>query len=448
MKQIVQYVELSKEEWSTVDLGDQRLTDRAVKIGAKFLQNPFVSPPKMLKSPKDLKAFYRFMDSDKVSHTTLIHPHTEKAKKVISQQSVILSIQDSTTLTFKRNYEIEGLYDVGNIPGLVIHNTISVIPHNNYGIISGLLHQIINRRIPKEKRAKGNTEIKLWTESIKAVGNPSEKTTIIDVMDRGADAAEVMNCSLENQHEFILRAKYDRYVKDDEHKYLFEYAKSLQVMGQKTLKVQASNGRKKRKAKLNIAYSKITLKSPKNQQQFSPVNCNIIHVYEKDTPDSQEPLEWFLLTSLEVNTFEDAKKVIRYYTYRWIIEEFHKCLKTGFRIEQTQMKELQRIESLLGMISVSSVKLLQMRDLAKRNPNEDALKYVSGEDIKIVRAYYKTNETTQMKIGTFLRYIAQMGGFLNRKSDGNPGWQSIWEGWKFFLTLKEGVKLSKEVTYG
>lgn len=448
MKQIAQYIELSKEEWSTINLGDQRLNDRAVKIGAKFLQNPFVSPPKMLKSPKELKAFYRFMDSDKVSHTKLIHPHTKKTKKVIAQQKIILSIQDSTTLTFKRNYDIEGLYDVGNIPGLVVHNTISVIPHENYGIINGLLHQTINRRIPKERRAKGDTEIKLWTESIKAVGNPSKGQTIIDVMDRGADASEVMHCSLANEHEFILRAKYDRYVKDEEHKYLFEYAKSLQVMGRKTLKVQASNGRKKRKAKLNISYSKITLKSPKNQQQFSPVNCNIIHVYEKDTPDNQEPLEWFLLTSLEVNTFEDAKKVIQYYTYRWIIEEYHKCLKTGFRIEQTQMKELQRIESLLGMISVSSVKLLQMRDLAKQDPNEDAIKYVSGGDIKIVRAYYKINDTVHMTIGTFLRYIAQMGGFLNRKSDGNPGWQSLWEGWKFFLTLKEGVKLSKEVTYG
>ena len=118
-------------------------------------------------------------------------------------------------------------------------------------------------------------------------------------------------------------------------------------------------------------------------------------------------------------------------------------MKTGFRLEQTQLKKLQRIENLLGFIAVSSVKLLQLRDIMRNNPTADAQEYVEKEDINIVGAYYKI-ENTAMTINRFLRYIAQMGGFLNRKSDGNPGWQSIWEGWKFYLGLKEGVRLQKE----
>ena len=98
---------------------------------------------------------------------------------------------------------------------------------------------------------------------------------------------------------------------------------------------------------------------------------------------------------------------------------------------------------LLGFIAISAVKLLQLRDIVRNNPTADAKEYVEKEDINIIRAYYKI-EKKEMNIDQFLRSIAQMGGFLNRKSDGNPGWQSIWEGWKFFLGLKEGVKLQKE----
>ena len=235
MVNINEYPILAKEDWSDVDLGDKRLRDRAVKIGAEFLRNPFASLPKMLKEFKDVKAFYRFMDSNKVTHERLVSPHIDKSRTRMHDSAIMLAVQDSTTLTFKRNYDIEGLYDVGNIPGIVVHNAISVIPHPNHGIIDGLLHQIIHKRKPKKSRTKEDSEIELWTEGIECIGKPKPNTTIIDVMDRGADASEVMNCSLQNGHEFIIRAKYNRFVDDKDYKYLFEYARSLGSIGQKKM---------------------------------------------------------------------------------------------------------------------------------------------------------------------------------------------------------------------
>jgi len=443
MDTITNYSALADEDWSNVNFGDKRLNRRAIEIGVAFLRNPFVSPPKMLKEFKNIKAFYRFMDSEKVSHDKLVSPHITKARQRISNEKVILAIQDSTTMTFKRNYEIDGLYDVGNIPGLVVHNTISVIPYKTYGIIDGLLNQTILQRKPKELRTKEDNELRLWTDSITEVGKPPEKTTIVDVMDRGADALEVMHYSKNNLHEFVIRASYNRLINYEHYNSLFEFAKSLPKKGQHKLDVQGHNGKKKRVAKLNISFSEITLPAPKNKQHLNPLICNLIRVYEEKPPKDQEQLEWILLTSLEVNTLEDALLVVQYYTYRWIIEEYHKCMKTGFRIEQTQLKSLDRIESLLGFIAVSSVKLLQLRDIVRHNPDADAQSYVDREDVQIVCAYYKVKET-KMTIDRFLRYIAQMGGFLNRKSDGNPGWQSLWDGWKFFMGLKEGAKLYRE----
>ncbi len=439
------YFKLAKEDWSDVEFGDKRLNERATRISAAFMRNPFVSPPKMMKSFKATKAFYRFMDSDKVSHEKLISAHIMNSKEKLTEHKIILAIQDSMTISLDRNYEIEGLYNVGgrngnSAEGILIHNTISVIPYNDYGIIDGLLNQTIHKRKPKEERNKDNNDSVLWMRSIDAIGT-TPNTTVIDVMDRGADMQKVMNCSLEHDHEFIIRAKHNRSLEENSGDYLFDFAKRQPVAGHTSLDIQANAGRKKRTAKLNVSFSEITL--PKRWNDESKINCSIVHVFETGCADDQEPLEWFILTSLDIKTFDDALKIVKYYSFRWIIEEYHKCMKTGFRLEQTQLKKLKRIENLLGFIAVSSVKLLQLRDIVRNNPTANAQEYVEKEDVAIVGAYYKI-EKKDMTIDQFLRNIAQMGGFLNRKSDGNPGWQSIWEGWKFFLGLKEGVKLQKE----
>lgn len=441
------YFDLAKEDWQNVNFGDKRLNKRAEDIGASFLENPFVSPPKMLKKPKKTKAFYRFMNSDNITHEKLIDSHIKETCKEIDDNKIVLAIHDLTTLTFKRNYEIEGLYDVGGHQdnpslGIVVHNSISVTPHESYGTINGLLNQTIHKSKPKEQRNKENNETSLWLNGIESVGKPSKDTTIIDVMDRGADIIEVMECSLNSEHEFIIRAMYNRRLNGKKGPNLFDVTKALPIAGYKTLEIQANKGRKKRKAKLKISFSNITLPPPEKKKYIEPIECAIIHVAEVDCPDNQKPIEWFLLTSLEIKDFQGTLKIINYYSYRWIIEEYHKCMKTGFKLEQTQLHTLKRIENLLGFVAVSSVSLLKLRDIVKHNPEAKAREYVEEEDLNIVRAYYKL-EKKEMNIDQFLRYIAQMGGFLNRKSDGNPGWQSLWEGWKFFLGLKEGVRLQK-----
>jgi hypothetical protein len=393
----------------------------------------------MLKSNKKIKAFYRFMDSDKVSHDKLTSNHICQSRQRLENHPLILAIQDSTTLTFDRKYVVEGLYDVGNIPGVVVHNTISVIPLEEYGIIDGLLNQTVVHRLEKSERMHENSELQVWNESIFAVGKKAN-TTIVDVMDRGADVLEIMHYSKTHGHEFIIRAKQNRYIQDEKYGYLFDFARALPSQKEIRLTVNKSSSQKKRIATLHVAYSSVTLSTPKNNQKIKPLMCNIIRVIEINTPEKQEPIDWFLLTSLPIDSVDTALQTIKFYSYRWIIEEYHKCLKTGFRLEKTQLHTLKRIENLLGFISVSAVKLLQMRDISRHNPHADALEYVTEEDIKIVRSYYEVKEKN-MTVDRFLRYIAQMGGFMNRKSDGKPGWQSIWEGWKFFMTLKEGVHL-------
>lgn len=427
-------------DWSLVDFGDARLNERAIRIGEAFLRSPFASPPKMLRNKKDIKGFYRFMDSEKVAHEKLVRPHIIAAHQRLAGHPVVLCVQDSTTIPFDRNYEIEGLYDVGNIPGVVVHNTIGIIPYEHYGVIDGLLGQTILKRKPSAERGIDDNETRLWMDSIHSTGHPPHGTCLVDVMDRGADALEVMHCSKKNKHDYVVRARHDRLL--GEHGHLFEFARTLPSAGKYRVSIQGRCGRD-RVAIVDVAFSLLTLPPPKNRQDLAPLLTNIVHVREPNPVAGYERVEWLLFTSLDVESFEDALLVVKYYTYRWIIEEYHKCMKTGFRLDKTQFKTLPRIEALLGFIAVSSVRLLQLRDIVRNKPNVDAVEYVDKVDIQIVNAYYSVKEAN-MTIDRFLRYIAQMGGFMNRKSDGNPGWQSLWEGWKFFLGLKEGVMLQRE----
>ena len=441
--ELMNYEKWAEDDWRGVDFGDARLNSRAISIAADFMRNPFFSPPKIFRSHDKLKAFYRFVNSDKVTHRVIISKHTANTKTKMLNNNIVLAVQDSTTITLKRNYEIEGLYDVGNIPGVVVQNTIAVTPSETYGSIEGLLQQTILRRKPKYQRTSDDSEITLWTESIKAQGEPPIGTTIVDVMDRGADALEVMHCSLDNKHEFLIRARSNRYVNEKGYRYLFEFGRALPTVEYTALEIKGNEVRKKRTAKLRIAFSSLHIDTPKNKPRLLPLHCNLIHALEVNPPQGEEPLEWFLLTSLDVKNCSDALEKIKWYSYRWIIEEYHKCLKTGFRLEKTQLQTLKAIESLLGLISVAAVKLLQLRDIVRVDPEGNALEYVDKEDIQIAKAYYHVVDEN-ITIDRFLRLIAKMGGFLNRKGDGNPGWQSLWEGWKFFMGLKEGVKLQRE----
>lgn len=432
-------IEFSTKTWENIPFCDKRLKNRAIKIANSFYKNPFSSPPKMFNSWKELKGFYRFLDSDSINHDNLIKNHCENTKEVIQECKVILAIQDATTIIIKKKEEIKGFYPVGASNGLIVQNTIAVDPNQNSPKIIGLLDQHIHHRKQKNERTQEDRESFLWFKGIHAL--KKQKFQIIDVMDRGADAAIVMHESKKYEHDFIVRAKQVRSLSDDNFKHLIDFSRQLKPTGRIKTKVRKNN--KNSLLEFNISFSKVNLPPPKYNKDIGITHCNLVFVEE--TIDSKEPISWLLLTSLDVNNFKDAIQVVEYYKQRWIIEEYHKCMKTGFKLEETQLRTLKRLEALLAFVSISAIKLLEIRDLAKNKSKENAVKYIDKEDINIIKAYFKI-EDKEINISQFLIYIARMGGFLARKSDGNPGWITIWRGFKEFIKIKEGYELYKEMS--
>ena len=148
-------------------------------------------------------------------------------------------------------------------------------------------------------------------------------------------------------------------------------------------------------------------------------------------PKESKPIRWILLTSLPVRTFEEAWLVIGYYELRWLIEEYHKALKTGCRTESRQLKTAGRLEAFVGLTSVVAVRLLQLKSLARTKPDVPAQRVVPSVWLKMLKLARKNlNRVHDLTVGQFYREVAKLGGFLGRKGDGEPGWITIWRGWE------------------
>ena len=157
----------------------------------------------------------------------------------------------------------------------------------------------------------------------------------------------------------------------------------------------------------------------------------VIDVVEVNPPQGVEPIRWVLLTSLPVTTFEEAWTVIGYYELRWLVEEYHKALKTGCRTESRQLKTAVRLEAFVGLTSVLAVRPLQLKSIARTNPDTPAERVVPAAWLKMLKLARKNlNRVHDLTVGQFYREVAKLGGFLGRKGDGEPGWITIWRGWE------------------
>ena len=157
-----------------------------------------------------------------------------------------------------------------------------------------------------------------------------------------------------------------------------------------------------------------------------------------------DTLEWLLLTTRPVESLDQALEIIAWYTRRWIVEEFHKAWKTGCRAEQRQLEEADRLVPLLGALAIVAVRLLGLRDAARRDGAAPA--DVPETTIRILAAKLQQPAECFTTNRDFLRGVARLGGFLARKSDGEPGWQTIWKGWFVLMILVEGYELAQTIT--
>ena len=441
---------------------------RVLKVAAAMAAAPDRSVPDQHKDWGDIKAAYRFLNNPKVTPECIQFTHRQQVRQLCSSHAIVLAVEDGSELDYSSHRSVEGLGFVGDGigRGLLQHSTLAVTTD---GHLLGILHQIWwkRTRTPKgEKRRQRQARAKesdLWGDSIRAIGAIGPNTRLIHVTDRGGDCYGTMHAAYAAGQGFLIRAKHDRYVNDST-EHLWGLMERQPVMGTRTIHVSARPAKRKlpaqpaRTAELAIRYARIQVPPPRNDPRFKqPLSAWAVHVVELDPPAGVEPVEWMLLTSEPVENIDQANRCVDWYTYRWLIEEWHKAEKTGCRLEASQLKSADALERLAALIAVVAVRLIQLRELAQAatspgGPVGESLSdqpaalrnLVPSDWIMVVSRLAKCRQEC-LTPRLFWLTLAKRGGFIGRKSDGLPGWQTIWKGWAEVVLLVQGVEMHRAI---
>ncbi len=455
----------ARTEWNRVwvcavlgsaDFPDARLGRRATLLLAQRAERPGDSLAQAAGDSAAAKGSYRLLENNRVTAEHFWGPiHVHTAKKLVRYER-ILSIQDTTALMFPGLEATTGLGTMATEreEALLMHSALAVRPD---GQVLGLLHNHVWARPPEEFR-KGHRrkarpfeekESYKWVRGIRAVTRLRDKyspgTKLLHVFDRGGDVHEVLQEVVDQGDDAIIRCCYDRKV-DGPYGHIRATLAARPVLTSCRIDVPRKKGRRKRQAAIEVRSAELTLTPARIYPHRKPLRINAVWVHELDPPEGVDPLDWLLLTTLPVATTAQCNDVIETYKLRWLIEDFHRVLKGGCRIEKTQLKTAERIEELLALLSAVAARLLALRQWARTEPDAPCTEVLSEDEWQVLWAYTRKRPLpdglSPLTMREAVRMIGRLGGHLGRKGDGMPGVKTLWLGWRDLQILVEGYHVS------
>lgn len=449
-------------EFGSIFLGDERRDRRLVQIAANLAHCPSGTLPTALPHWDQLKAAYRLLSNEEVSYEAIMTPHWKKTRRACELPGEYLLIEDTTVLDFSAHPAVKGLGRIGDDRGLGLnlHTTLAArverwdsqeAPQVK---LVGLFGQKCWVRQDEPKKGKESRRARLkreresqrWAQVFEGNACPKpDQAQWIYTADREADIYEsFVNCRRAGI-DFDIRATQPRKVETGNGS-LFDAVAQAPLKGSYQLKLRAREGVSARSAVVEVRAVAVRLCAPwRPDGQHDAFPANVVEVREVGAPDGVTPIHWVLLTSLPIETYEQIRRVVNLYAKRWLVEEYHKALKTGMGIEKSQLETVGRIKALLGISAVVAVRLLNTKLLSSTTPDAVVGAEEIGDDAKrIIENKFGVPEGG-WTYGTMLRAIARLGGFLARKGDGNPGWLTIWRGWHRLLDMTEGYNLANGI---
>jgi hypothetical protein len=417
----------AETQFGAAELGDIRRTGRLVSTMAAIARAPDESLPRQLGSLAGAKAAYRLFDCGAVTREAVMDPHLAQCRAEAARHPIVLMVHDDTTLDFSRRLQGAGRVGDDHGTGFLAHSCLAVLPS---GETLGLAHQTIWARPPKGV-TRPTRESAVWAETIATIGRPPTGSLFVSVGDRGADVFEHLESVRDTGWDAVIRAAQDRRLAAGGGS--LTALRAARAMGAATVLTRQGE------VVVCVAWRELELLPPRNGPAGrAPIRVSGVRVWN-------DTLEWLLLTTRPVESLDQALEIIAWYTRRWIVEEFHKAWKTGCRAEQRQLEEADRLVPLLGALAIVAVRLLGLRDAARRDGGAPA--DVPETTIRILAAKLQQPADGFTTNRDFLRGVARLGGFLARKSDGEPGWQTIWKGWFVLMILVEGYELAQALTF-
>jgi hypothetical protein len=454
----------AEQEFGHVRLRDRRHRERLLVVARDFFAQPAANIPQACQSRAKTKAAYRLFEHKAVKMDAILASHYHSTMERIAREKipVVLAVQDTTSFNYDTHADMEGLgpinKHVDGAQGILMHDTMAYTPG---GTAMGLVDIQVWARDPKQfgKRATRyerpieQKESYKWLRSFQGAARLQRQlgaaTTVVSVGDREADVYELFLLAQKDPShpKLLVRAEQDRRLQDSDAN-LWRYMQSQAVTGKRELDLPRTKGRAARHCVLEVRFARVELRAPKRNPSLPPLRVWAVYVNEVNPPSSKEAIEWMLLTTLQVNNYEQATEKIDWYNKRWGIEEYHKTLKSVCRIEDRQLGDRTVWQNCLAIDLVVAWRIEHIKKLARTQPQAPCTIAVDEHEWQAVFALQRPKlplPSTPPSVREITRLIAELGGFLGRKSDGEPGSITLARGLQRLHDIVTGVLLVQKV---
>jgi len=471
----------TEQEFGGAPLGDKRLSQRLVQSATVQAANPMRSFPGAAGGDQALvKGHYRFLDQPDDSAVTMdniLLPHRVQTMRRMKAETTVLCIHDGTDLDYNGAAECHGLGVIGTNQtgaksrGLHLHSTLSVTEEGlPLGVLSARCEAPVSRS-EDDERSSAQVPIEekktycwiLAMRDCEAVAAEMPHTKLVQVMDREADIFELFDEWRKGARrtQLLIRAKHNRQTTAADTK-LFDGVRATEPRLRLQLHMDRQSARPKkskqkprpkraeRTAEMTLRYQQVELPAPRHLDHKEPIPLWVVHLVEEQPPAGVAPVEWFLLTTMEITSPEQAERLLGRYCLRWRIEDWHRVLKSGCGIEDLRNETADRLKRAVAMYLVIAWRVMLMTLLGREVPDLPAQVLFTDIELEVLTAYARSRRDLKPpeRLGDAVRLVARLGGYQGRKSDPPPGHQVLWIGYSQLRFMGMGYILGRQSVDG
>lgn len=450
-------------EVDTADFGDKRLSKRLVRLAEQLAKAPAQSFPKAAGSDAALEATYRFFGNEAVTPDAIQRPHIAATVARCADVGTVFVAHDSTEFRFSTEREGIGRVAGDTTHGFLGHFALAVSGRNRapLGILG--VEPVFRRRGARVSEHRGERSMSekesgRWVELVRRVdAELGESATAVHVMDREADAYELLAALCAGGHRFVVRLQFDRAIDATVGRGRISDA----LRGKRTLltrevalsarspkprdppsRAKKHPPRSARMATLSVSAASITIRRPSHLRGVVPetLRLNVVRVHEKSAGRGIEPVEWRLVTTEPVETADDVAAVVDGYRARWLIEEYFRALEQGCAYEKRQLESKHVLLNALAVFTPIAWQLLALRQLSRDDAQLPADHVLSPLKLMLLQRHPDVRLQDEPTIRDAMLAVAKLGGHL--KNNGEPGWLVLGRGYEDLLLLERGAALA------
>jgi len=449
----------AQENFGTVQLGHRARNQALLRLAENLCRHPGGTLPNKLACPADYQSMCRLANRAEVTHERVLAPHYQRTRTRMEQTTgVVLVLHDTTELDYSGLDSIADLGPIGNggCRGYLCHNSLAVALDQKE--VLGLVQQILHTRQPvprgeglRAKRERTTRESRLWSRAVTALGTTPPELTWIDVADRGADVFEFLATEQRLHRRCLVRACHNRAIQlghdgDGARGLLFDHLRTLPAQDQRVQTVYDAHGpQPAREATVAVAAAAVRLQPPQQQRgeyPNGPLSVWAVRVWEPQPATGIKAVEWFLLSLEPVRSVAEAWERSDWYGCRPLVEEYHKAMKTGCHIEEMQFTTAAALQPMIGLQAVVAVLLFQLRQASRRpdTATRPATEVVAPVYEEVLRHWRYKKPRGVLTVREFFLALGRLGGHMNRKCDGSPGWLVLYRGWMKLQWMVDGAE--------